>query len=259
MLNILKSVNQSVSPVKLFDRLKQLGNCEFKCSWIDDEDYYDNYIVADADIPELIRLATDIDYFSVNDDHFWIPIHAWRLIGRLKIREAIYPLINTLDSYPDIDWCKHELPHVFEMLGKDAIQPLASKLLDKSNTEMGQFFIVESLASIAHANKSCKRNIIGILGFALDLENKEASFLNTGILINLFQLGAIPTRVIAEIMNDFAKEEERCEPSSLYHKHFDFDQYNLPFSRLPESTSKIGRNDPCPCGSGKKYKKCCIN
>ncbi len=22
---------------------------------------------------------------------------------------------------------------------------------------------------------------------------------------------------------------------------------------------KVGRNDPCPCGSGRKYKKCCIN
>ena len=22
---------------------------------------------------------------------------------------------------------------------------------------------------------------------------------------------------------------------------------------------KIGRNDPCPCGSGKKYKKCCLH
>ena len=22
---------------------------------------------------------------------------------------------------------------------------------------------------------------------------------------------------------------------------------------------KIGRNDPCPCGSGLKYKKCCLN
>lgn len=22
---------------------------------------------------------------------------------------------------------------------------------------------------------------------------------------------------------------------------------------------KIGRNDPCPCGSGKKFKKCCIS
>ena len=25
----------------------------------------------------------------------------------------------------------------------------------------------------------------------------------------------------------------------------------------PASSAKIGRNDPCPCGSGKKYKKCC--
>ena len=24
-------------------------------------------------------------------------------------------------------------------------------------------------------------------------------------------------------------------------------------------TEKIGRNDPCPCGSGKKYKQCCAN
>ena len=27
-----------------------------------------------------------------------------------------------------------------------------------------------------------------------------------------------------------------------------------PFQRTQE---KVGRNDPCPCGSGKKYKKCC--
>jgi len=25
----------------------------------------------------------------------------------------------------------------------------------------------------------------------------------------------------------------------------------------PVTSKKIGRNDPCPCGSGKKYKKCC--
>lgn len=30
------------------------------------------------------------------------------------------------------------------------------------------------------------------------------------------------------------------------------------FVRNPErTTSKVGRNDLCPCGSGKKYKKCC--
>ncbi|MCI6915723.1 MAG: SEC-C domain-containing protein [Lachnospiraceae bacterium] len=28
-------------------------------------------------------------------------------------------------------------------------------------------------------------------------------------------------------------------------------------SRTIKKEGKIGRNDPCPCGSGKKYKKCC--
>ena len=25
----------------------------------------------------------------------------------------------------------------------------------------------------------------------------------------------------------------------------------------PDTWGKVGRNEPCPCGSGKKYKKCC--
>ena len=28
-------------------------------------------------------------------------------------------------------------------------------------------------------------------------------------------------------------------------------------STIIRKPKKIGRNDPCPCGSGKKYKKCC--
>ena len=27
-------------------------------------------------------------------------------------------------------------------------------------------------------------------------------------------------------------------------------------TQQPERTKKLGRNDPCPCGSGKKYKHC---
>jgi len=29
-------------------------------------------------------------------------------------------------------------------------------------------------------------------------------------------------------------------------------------TRVPARGKKVGRNDPCPCGSGKKYKKCCL-
>ena len=31
----------------------------------------------------------------------------------------------------------------------------------------------------------------------------------------------------------------------------------IPFA--PRRAGRVGRNDPCPCGSGKKYKKCCMS
>ncbi|MGH7163747.1 MAG: SEC-C metal-binding domain-containing protein, partial [Planctomycetota bacterium] len=34
------------------------------------------------------------------------------------------------------------------------------------------------------------------------------------------------------------------------------DAFNPKPIRAP---SRVGRNDPCPCGSGKKYKRCCMN
>ena len=37
-----------------------------------------------------------------------------------------------------------------------------------------------------------------------------------------------------------------------YRKNKAPDTHSLP------KTAKVGRNDPCPCGSGKKYKKCCM-
>lgn len=35
-----------------------------------------------------------------------------------------------------------------------------------------------------------------------------------------------------------------------HHQHHSHDPY-------VRSAPKTGRNDPCPCGSGKKFKKCC--
>jgi len=34
-------------------------------------------------------------------------------------------------------------------------------------------------------------------------------------------------------------------------------QEEQPSATVRREGPKIGRNDPCPCGSGKKYKKCC--
>ena len=38
--------------------------------------------------------------------------------------------------------------------------------------------------------------------------------------------------------------------------HKRFDEIKIPVAQTVK-VEKIGRNDPRPCGSGKKYKKCC--
>lgn len=38
---------------------------------------------------------------------------------------------------------------------------------------------------------------------------------------------------------------------------FFYDGKMVPQAPYVRSGDKVGRNDPCPCGSGKKYKKCC--
>jgi len=46
--------------------------------------------------------------------------------------------------------------------------------------------------------------------------------------------------------DDILSEEKRKEIKKEFNK-----------SKTVVKELKIGRNDPCPCGSGKKYKKCC--
>lgn len=46
--------------------------------------------------------------------------------------------------------------------------------------------------------------------------------------------------------DELLTEEKRQEITKAYKK-----------SKTVVKGEKIGRNDPCPCGSGKKYKKCC--
>jgi hypothetical protein len=49
--------------------------------------------------------------------------------------------------------------------------------------------------------------------------------------------------------------KQAAERKSAYaYNPYDPPPLNLPFIR---EEPKIGRNDPCPCGSGKKWKKCC--
>ena len=52
-------------------------------------------------------------------------------------------------------------------------------------------------------------------------------------------------------------EEDAGKDEAIVYGTNDYDLYlDEPYVR---AEAKVGRNDPCPCGSGKKYKKCCLN
>jgi peptide deformylase len=51
----------------------------------------------------------------------------------------------------------------------------------------------------------------------------------------------------------FVEQEAVCVQHELDHM-----EGKVITDRAAPATVKVGRNDPCPCGSGKKYKKCCL-
>lgn len=67
--------------------------------------------------------------------------------------------------------------------------------------------------------------------------------------------------------HDYSEEEVRSIQNAIAPNVRDIYAYWLerrtdtppPEQPYTSSEPKIGRNDPCPCGSGKKYKKCCLH
>jgi SEC-C motif-containing protein len=50
---------------------------------------------------------------------------------------------------------------------------------------------------------------------------------------------------------------ERSQFKRVDGRWFFIDGQRVGHAPVVRSGPKVGRNDPCPCGSGKKYKKCC--
>jgi Protein of unknown function (DUF1186)/SEC-C motif len=81
------------------------------------------------------------------------------------------------------------------------------------------------------------------------LNHKHYSFIDDNVISNMKHWACFFERPEKNVASDFE-----------YHKPDKTSSYNfthvLPYTR---TSPKIGRNDPCSCNSGKKYKKCCFS
>lgn len=66
--------------------------------------------------------------------------------------------------------------------------------------------------------------------------------------------------IAADLLRHWAMFQNESEDKTYDEKAFEkmFRAADRELNK-PVPKIKIGRNDPCPCGSGKKYKFCCLN
>ena len=117
------------------------------------------------------------------------------------------------------------------------------------------------------------RQGIGLRGYAQKnpkQEYKQEAFLMFSEMLDQVKHDTISTlaRIRIQSEQDIARMEEqrRAEQSKDINQLSKINSFNdekedneskMSASTFVRKDKKIGRNDPCPCGSGKKYKQCC--
>ena len=121
----------------------------------------------------------------------------------------------------------------------------------------------EHLAALDHLRQG-----IHLRGYAQ--KNPKQEYKREAFELFSSMLDAIKRDVVQTLLNVQIRSEEAVQeaevphaPENVQYHHADYDEAlgrnepdeaeHKPFVRGGE---KIGRNDPCPCGSGKKYKQC---
>ena len=64
-------------------------------------------------------------------------------------------------------------------------------------------------------------------------------------------------RNVSTSMDDLEEAFQRRKRRELEQARMAGAGERQPVQQVIRGSAKVGRNDPCPCGSGKKYKKCC--
>jgi hypothetical protein len=200
----------------------------------------------------------------------------------MRAEAAVLPLLALLRAAEDDEAATAERPAVFGMIGPAAIAPLAAFLSDRSNPELAVSTALLGVRDIAARHPECRAECVGVLVRMLEPGAEADPTLAGSAVSALIDLGAVEAidairdafrrdAVDISIVGDVEDVEialgfrvGRATPAPKYMllpvsgipwQAADGDQQR---ARASPRHTKVGRNDPCPCGSGKKYKKCCM-
>lgn len=256
-------------------------------------DPWPNYLelgLAEDHISELTRMISDKALNNANGEssEVWAPLHAWRALGQLKAVEASESLVRLYQTLPDDDWLSSELPKVFSLIGPAAIPAIQRYLSDDTVDEFCKIGAPSCLEMIALNHPGHRADCIAVLEDQLSAHKTNGNTFNAYLILALVQLQAkeaieaikaafkadlVDLSVMgdledAEIELGLRSHRETPRPKIQWIPELlartDEDQLDPTLkgtaaNSITNPLKHIGRNDPCPCGSGKKFKKCCLN
>jgi len=239
---------------------------------------------------QLLELGSDMAlyYYEYDEDdaddecpEFFAVLHAWRALSELEILEAKALFVDLLrelfEDEDDLDW----MPRLFKKLIKpfqaNMFEESVGYILDESEHEWFRAEFINLLQSMLKNDEidkntlsqvfkklfqKCKNPVVNASAIAVCKDEKLTEHYPQikKLYENKYVLKALDGD-LEDVELAFEMRSERSTKRDLglndiLEESFKVDRtVHAPIS----VEEKIGRNDSCPCGSGKKYKKCCLN
>jgi HEAT repeat protein len=249
-----------------------------------------------AHVPDLLRMVADEELHDAPQEspRIWAPVHAWRALAQLKAESAVGPLLGLLRRIDERDdnWVSTEVPLILGMLGQAALEPVTAYLADPAHDEWALVAAAQALGEIGTRHPESRAECVARLTAQLEKHDTQSGMVNAFLvtpLLDLEAVGSLPVMARAfdaghvdeSVVGDYEDAEIALglkmrrlhppKPNELTElgEHLraiaadDLVETIMGDEAVPEagephrSAAKVGRNDPCPCDSGKKFKKCC--
>jgi hypothetical protein len=213
----------------------------------------------------------------------YAPCHAILALTQLKAIEPFEQILVQIEVFNEDDYYTNTALRYFEQVGDQKLTQLIDFFLNEEKNIYNRMLTTDALEYIAKHNNQAKEQIEEAYIKFLKTLSDEDDGLNAMVIDSLVEITKDKhIDLIREIFRTkpidifFAGDLEDIEIKAGVRTKRDtkapnmMDMFGMSLFDDEDDNSnddimqhtlnqdKIGRNEPCPCGSGKKYKKCCL-
>jgi HEAT repeat protein len=142
-------------------------------------------------VPELVRMATDLELMELESEDGWAPIHAIRVIGAIRAADAVEPLLAMFEKLDALDYSFDETTDAFGNIGPAALPPLVRYFEDDRHDSFARTKASEALVHIAQRFPETREEIVAVLARPLEDPECRDDELNGFLVCDLLDLDAV--------------------------------------------------------------------